>query len=213
MERACGNRVLFFAAMLLVMGFSYRSPTGSISGVIKDQSGAPVPGVPVKLLNASTHVHRTALSDANGTFQFVQLEPGNWSLSAEAPGFKHVSIPAVIVQVDQVTHIEITMHVGDVSEVIEVAAVSPLLEADKSTLSSVIDSRAINSLPLNARQFLDLALLTPGTVPAAPGTQGSGFNSAGARSQSNVYLLDGVSNMDTQQNGPDRKSTRLNSSH
>ena len=202
MERTCGNRVLFLTAMLLVMGFSYRSPTGSISGVIKDLTGAPMPGVPVKLMSAATRAQRTALSDADGAFQFVQLEPGNWSLSAEAPGFKRVNIPAVIVQVDQVTHIEMTMKVGDLSEVIEVAAVSPLLEADKSTLSSVIDSRTITGLPLNARQFLDLALLTPGTVPAAPGTQGSGFNSAGARSQSNVYLLDGVSNMDTQQNGP-----------
>lgn len=202
MERACGNGVLFLTAMLLVMGFSFRSPTGSISGVIKDQSGAPVPGVPIKLLNPATRTHRTTLADANGTFQFVQLEPGNWPLSAEAPGFKRITIPAVIVQVDQVTHIEITMQVGDVSEVIEVAAVSPLLEPDKSTLSSVIDGRTITGLPLNARQFLDLAVLTPGTVPAAPGTQGSGFNAAGARSQSNVYLLDGVSNMDTQQNGP-----------
>src|SRR5512142_3382372 len=133
--------------MLLVMGFSFRSPTGSISGVIKDQSAAPLPGVPVKLLNAATHAHKTALSDANGTFQFVQLEPGNWLVSAEAPGFKRVTIPAVIVQVDQVTDIEITMRVGDVSEVIEVAAVSPLLEPDKSTLSSVIGNRAIKGLP------------------------------------------------------------------
>lgn len=202
METGFGNRVLFLAAMLLVLGFSFRSPTGSISGVIKDPSGASLPGVPVKLLSAATHARRAALSDADGAFQFVQLEPGNWSLSAEVHGFKRVTIPAVIVQVDQVTHVVMTMQLGDVSEVIEVAAVTPLLETDKSTLSAVVDSRTIDSLPLNARQFLDLALLTPGAVPAAPGTQGSGFNSAGARSQSNVYLLDGVSNMDTQQNGP-----------
>ena len=202
MERGFGNCVLFLTAMLLVLGFSFRSPTGSISGVITDPSGAPLPGVPVKLLGAATRAHRTALSDADGTFQFPQLEPGNWSLSAEAPGFKRINVPAVLIQVDQVTHLELTLQVGDVSEVIEVAAVAPLIQSDKSTLSTVVDSRTIGSLPLNARQFLDLALLTPGSVPAAPGTQGSGFNSAGARSQSNVYLLDGISNMDTQQNGP-----------
>lgn len=202
MERGFGKRVLFLTAMLLVLGFSFRSPTGRISGVITDPSGAPLSGVPVKLLSAAAHAHRTALSDADGAFQFVQLEPGNWSLSAEAPGFKGVNVPAVLVQVDQVTHLELTLQVGDVSEVIEVAGVAPLLQTDKSTLSTVVDSQTIDRLPLNARQFLDLALLTPGTVPAAPGTQGSGFNSAGARSQSNVYLLDGISNMDTQQNGP-----------
>src|SRR5258706_7692063 len=188
--------------MLLVLGFSFRSPTGSISGVIKDPSGAPLSGVAVKLLSTTTHALRTTVSDANGAFQFVQLQPGNWSLSAEAPGFKCVAIPAVIVQVDQVTRVEMLMQLGNVAETIEVSAITPLIETGKSTLSTVVDSRAIYSLPLNARQFLDLALLTPGTVPAGPGTQGSGFNSAGAPSQSNVYLLDGISNTDTQQNGP-----------
>ena len=188
--------------MLLVLGFSFRSPTGSISGVSKDPSGAPLSGVAVKLLSTTTRAQRTTVSDANGAFQFVQLQPGNWSLSAEAHGFKCVAIPAVIVQVDQVTRVEMLMQLGNVAETMEVSAITPLIETDKSTLSTVVDGRTIDSLPLNARQFLDLALLTPGTVPAGPGTQGSGFNSAGARSQSNVYLLDGISNTDTQQNGP-----------
>src|SRR6266849_959523 len=69
-------------------------------------------------------------------------------------------------------------------------------------MSNVVDMRTIASMPLNARQFLDLALLTPGTVPAATGTQGGGFNVAGARSQSNIFLIDGVSNQDTQINSP-----------
>lgn len=202
MYRGVFQLVALLTAMLLVLGFSLRSPTGRISGVIKDPSHAPLPGVPVKLVNAATRAQRTALSDANGAFQFVQLAPGNWSLSAEASGFKRITIPAVAVQIDQLTHLEITMQLGDVSESIEVVAATPLLENEKSTLGAYIDSRTIDSLPLNARQFLDLALLTPGAVPAAPGTQGSGFNSAGARSQSNVYLLDGISNIDTQQNGP-----------
>lgn len=88
------------------------------------------------------------------------------------------------------------------TEVVEVSAVATLLESDKSTLSSVIDSRTISNMPLNARQFLDLALLTPGTVPAVTGTQGGGFNVAGARSQSKIFLVDGVSNVDTRINSP-----------
>ena len=92
--------------MLLVLGFSFRSPTGSISGAIKDPSGASLSGVAVKLLSTTTRAQRTTVSDANGAFQFVQLQPGNWSLSAEAPGFKCVAIPSVIVQVDQLTRVE-----------------------------------------------------------------------------------------------------------
>src|SRR4029077_14248898 len=79
-------------------------------------------------------------------------------------------------------------------------AATPLLEADRSTLSNVIDSDVISNMPLNARQYLDLALLTPGVLPSSAGTQGGGFNVSGARSQSNVFLLDGVSNIDTQIN-------------
>jgi hypothetical protein len=67
-------------------------------------------------------------------------------------------------------------------------------------LSNVVDSQVISSMPLNARQYLDLALLTPGVLPSSAGTQGGGFNVSGARSQSNVFLLDGVSNIDTQIN-------------
>jgi len=176
------------------------SPTGSVEGLIKDPSGAPVPGVHVTLLNGKTNVRRFAISDSSGSFQFLQIEPATWSLSAEASGFKRTSIHQTLVQVDQVTRVDISLELGDVSEVVEVSAITPLLESGKSTLSSVVDNRTIANVPLNARQFLDLALLTPGIVPAAPGTQGSGFNSAGARSQSNVYLLDGISNQDTQTN-------------
>ena len=191
--------VLFALATLLSLGFSTRSPAGSISGVIRDPSGAPFPGVRITLLSAATRARRTANSDASGAFQFSQLEPAAWSLSAEATGFKRAEIHSVIVQVDQETHVDLMMQLGAMSEVVDVTAADRAFAHDTSV---VIDRRTIDSLPLNARQFLDLALMTPGTVPAAPGTQAGGFNAAGARSQSNVYLLDGVSNLDTQQNGP-----------
>src|SRR5262249_50022590 len=137
-------------------------------------------------------------SNPQGEFQFLQLAPSTYSLVAEAQGFKKANVSSVLVQVDQVTHAELLLEVGNVTESVLVEGVAPLLESDKSTMSSVVDTRTIGSMPLNARQFLDLALLTPGAVPSQPGQQGGGFNVAGARSQSNLYLLDGVSNMDTQ---------------
>ena len=189
-------------ATVLALGLGAGSPTGGISGVIRDPSGAPFPGVRVTVVSATTRAQRTTASDANGVFQFVQLEPADWSISAEAAGFKRAAIELVIVQVDQVTRLDVVMQLGATSEVVNVTAVDRLFERATSTLSTVVDRRTIAGLPLNARQFLDLALLTPGAVPAGPGTQGSGFNVAGARSQSNVYLLDGISNLDTQQNAP-----------
>ena len=200
MKRSFCHSLICLTAILFSLGFSAVSPTGSISGTIKDPSGAPFPGVQLTLASAATGAKRTAVTDANGRFQFLQMEPALWSLTAEAVGCKRATIP-VVVQVDQVTHVQVAMQLGNVTEVVEVtAAFTPLLERDKSTVSIVTDSSAISGLPLNGRQFLDLALLTPGVIPAAPGTQGNGFSVAGARSQSNVYLLDGISNQDTQQN-------------
>jgi len=177
------------------------SPTGSINGFVKDQSGAMISGGKLTLTNMSTNAKLEAESDSNGGFQFLQLAPAMYSLRVEAAGFKKVVIDNIVVQVDQITHLEPSLQVGSVAETIEVSGGAiPLLESDRSTLSNVVDSQVISNMPLNARQYLDLALLTPGVLPSAAGTQGGGFNVAGARSQSNVFLLDGVSNIDTQVN-------------
>jgi len=175
------------------------SPTGSITGFVKDPTGALIPGVKVTLTNTSTNAQLSTISNENGGFQFPQLAPAGYSLVVESPGFKR-SIVNVVVQVDQITRVDVVLQVGDIAQEVEVRAVAPLLESDKSTLSSVVESRTIANVPLNARQFLDLALITPGVLPSSAGAQGGGFNVAGARSQSNNFLLDGVSNVDTQIN-------------
>jgi hypothetical protein len=176
------------------------SPVGSVAGVVKDASGAVVPQVKLTLTSTATNSHLTVLTNPEGEFQFLQLPPATYKLTAEASGFKKETVASVLVQVDQITHVDLTLEVGNVTETVQVEAASPILETDKTTLSSVVDSTNIANLPLNGRQSLDLALITPGVVPTAAGTQVLSFNVAGARSQSNIYLLDGVSNMDTQVN-------------
>src|SRR5712692_4156347 len=179
----------------------WASPAGSLTGFAKDPSGAFVPGVKITLTNIATNTQLTTMTDGSGAYQFPQLPPATYSLAAEATGFKKASIASVLVEVDQITRADIALEVGNVTEVVEVEGAATLLEADKSTLSSVVDSRTIANMPLNARQFLDLALLTPGVQPAAAGTVG-GFNVAGARSQSNIFLIDGISNLNTVTNAP-----------
>ena len=193
---------LVVAALLFPSAFLLASPVGSISGIVKDPSGALIPSVKLTLTNTDTNARLGAVTNTSGEFQFLQLPPANYSLTAENPGFKRATVSSILVQVDQVTHVEVALEVGNVSESVMVEAVAPLLESDKSTISSVVDTRTIANMPLNARQYLDLALLTPGAVPSQPGQQGGGFNVAGARSQSNNFLLDGVSNIDTQIGSP-----------
>ena len=116
------------------------SPTGSIAGSVKDQSGALISGAKLTLINTSTNARQEAVSDSNGSYQFLQLTPAVYSLHVEAAGFKKVVEDGIVVQVDQITHLDATLQIGSVAETIEVsAAATPLLEADRSTLSNVID--------------------------------------------------------------------------
>src|SRR5881396_697452 len=166
---------------LLSAAAAFGSPVGSVSGSVKDSTGAMMPGVKLTLINSATNAQLAGSTNSNGEFQFLQLAPAPYALVAENAGFKKTTVSSIVVQVDQVTHVEIVLEVGNVAESVQVEASAPLLENDKSTISSVVDTRTIASMPLNARQYLDLALLTPGAVPSQPGQQGGGFNMAGAR--------------------------------
>ena len=185
--------------VLFCGAWAVASPTGSVVGVVKDPTGALIPGVKITATNRATGAQLSGTSNEIGRFEFPQLAPASYSLVAEYAGFKRTIVTAVV-EVDQITHLDLVLQVGDVVQEVEVAEVSPILETDKSTMSSVVESRTISQLPLNARQYLDLALTAPGVLPSAAGVQGGGFNVSGARSQSNVFLLDGVSNVDTQVN-------------
>lgn len=187
---------------ILSAGLASASPVGKIAGSIHDASGAPVAHAKVTIVSASQAHKESVEPDVSGLFEFLDLSPGSWIVTVEAAGFRRFSRTAVVVQVDQITHVVITLEVGDLSQTVEVSGAMLLLEKDRPTSATVFDERLIPNLPLNARQYLDLAVFAPGVVPAAPGTQGNGFNSSGIRSQSNVYLLDGISNMDTQTNQP-----------
>src|SRR5438552_2615692 len=191
------SMILLWTFVMFGAGWLWASPTGSVTGFVKDPSGAVIVGAKITLANAATNARLIALTGASGAYFFPQLPPATYSLVAEAAGFNKAGIPNVLVEVDQITRADLALQVGGVSETIEVSAAAPLLQSDKSTLSSVVDSRTISNMPLNTRQFLDLALLTPGVVPAATGAVG-GFAVAGARSTSNVTQIDGVADMDAQ---------------
>ena len=184
------------ASALSIFGAS----VGTVGGTIKDATGAVVPNVKLTLVSTTTNTAATSSTNREGEYQFIQLVPATYALTAEIGGFKKISISSVLVQVDQNTRVDLTLEIGNTGESVTVGDVAPILENDKTTLSSVVDSNSISNLPLNGRQALDIALVTPGVNPTATGTQVLSFNVAGARSQSNVYLWDGVSNMDTQVN-------------
>src|SRR5260370_25856805 len=109
-------------------------------GFAKDASGAFAPGVKITLTNSATNSQLIVATDANGEFQFPQLAPSTYSVAVEAKGFKR-AISNAVVQVDQITHVEVTLEVGDITQSVQVESSAPLLESAKTTLSSVVDIR------------------------------------------------------------------------
>src|SRR4051794_829883 len=148
-------RVLFLS--ILVAAALYGGPVGAVVGYVRDPSGGSVAGAAVALRNSATGEQRSLVSGARGEFEFLLLAPGNWTLTAKSPQFEMAQVSGVAVLVDQVTRVDILLKLGDLHEVTTVSAPELGIDPDKSTPGVVIDNLRISRLPLNGRQFLDIA--------------------------------------------------------
>jgi hypothetical protein len=166
--------VLSLAVLLSVSSiYSHAQSTyGSIAGSLTDASGASVTDANVTLTNLGTSEKRTQSSGSDGLFTFVNLFAGQYRVDIEKQGFKHYVRSAITVEVQQSTHIDAVLQVGEVSQVVEVVSETPLLQAETSSLGTVVDEREANELPLNGRNIYNLATVTPSVIPQGS-TQGS----------------------------------------
>ena len=177
---------------------------GSIRGNVTDSSRTPLSGAPIKLTHTDTDESRIAKSGDHGEFIVSVLPPGSYRVEVEQGGFKRYS-RLVTLQVNQELRLDISLEVGPITEEIVVTAPETSLRKDSPSIGSVIENRQITGLPLDGRNFLELTLLVPGAVPAAPGSASSArgdvaFNINGSREDSNSFLLDGVYNFDPKLN-------------
>jgi len=166
--------VLSLGVLLLMpfMDVHAQSTYGSISGLVTDQSGAAVSGATVNLTNIGTSEKRTETSGDDGHFTFVNLFPGQYRIDIEKQGFKHFGRPGITVQVQQDTHIDVPLTVGQVTETVEVNADVPLLQTESSSLGQVVEQRKADELPLNGRNIFNLITVSPAAV-AQGGSGGS----------------------------------------
>jgi hypothetical protein len=142
-----------------------QSTYGAIAGSITDNSGAAVTEARVTLMNVGTSEKHTQSSGSDGLFTFVNLFPGQYRIDIEKEGFKHFVRTSVTVDVQQTTHIDATLQVGQVSETVEVTAETPLFQPETSSLGTVVDQREANELPLNGRNIFNLTTITPSVIP------------------------------------------------
>ncbi len=171
--------------------------TGSIVGTVKDPSGAVVPNANVTVNDVEHGQTFNMKTNTEGEFVASPLRVGRYTVTVEQAGFKKaVSVP-VDLDVQQRAVLNIVLQVGKISESVVVSSEAPLLETETSELGQVVDSQRVANLPLNGRNFAQLALLAAGTAPSEPGArdeQSYGFSAGGARSLQNNFLLDGIDN-------------------
>src|SRR6202051_3644290 len=160
--------VLVLASTLCLYG---QSTYGTVDGTVVDPSGATIAAAQVTLTNTGTQENHTQTTGDQGTFQFVNVIPGAYRLDVEKPGFKHYKHENVIVEVQQDTHIDAALTVGQQSETVEVTAETTLLQAETSSLGQVVDQRKADELPLNGRNIFNLIIISPAAV--AQGGSGS----------------------------------------
>jgi outer membrane receptor protein involved in Fe transport len=185
-----------FSAALLA-----QTNSGEIVGTVHDPQGAVVPGATVTVTNIATGLARTAATPDNGSFRFPVLPPGIYTLTAEKSGFTSAKIERVQVQVDEITTTDVALALGQSSQTITVESSVALTDTETAHLGEVIQQTQVTSLPLNGRNFAQLAQLSAGVSASGGGggQQGgeggsSGYSSNGQRSTSNNFMVDGIDN-------------------
>jgi hypothetical protein len=139
--------------------------TASITGLVKDQTGAVLPGATVLLANVETGIQRTTLTNDEGYYTLQLLRPGDYRISVQAIGFKPIVRSGIKLEVQQIARIDFAMELGELTQEINVTGAAPLLEQESSSLGEVIQGRKVEDLPLNGRNPLALVALVPGVVP------------------------------------------------
>ena len=201
-------RILLTIAFIALVNFasvsiSAQTATATLVGRVVDEREAVVPGVKITLTQTANGQERTVITNEAGDFVFLLLPAGSYRLTAERAGFQKLLWREVDLQVDQRASLNLTLKAGQVSETVEVNDQASILQTETASVGTVISQEKIIRLPLNGREFQQLALLVPGAVPAAQGSSLSfrgGFNVGGSRESSNQFLLDGADNNNSSAN-------------
>jgi hypothetical protein len=203
-------RTQFAAAAILTMvclSASAQVERASIVGTVTDKSGAVVPEAIVRVTSETTNTTLEVTTGDSGNYSAPNLVPGSYTVTTAKPGFSRAVVKGFVVQVGQAARLDFTLDVGSVDATVEVAATAPLLQTEDSAVGQVIAPEPIAALPLNGRNFVQLAILAPGVSGldyAQPNTINSGrrpdelrpggtaLQANGVRSYLNQVLVDGI---------------------
>ena len=209
--RSLGNRVLVCGLVLLaplaMSNAAVAQTTSAIRGIVQDQEGAVIPGVKVSARHLETNLSRFAMTGDDGRFVLPELRVGQYEVRAERSGFRERVRAPIPVVLGEAAVINIMLEAAGVAERVEIVGGEPLVNVQTGELSYLVGESAIRNLPLNGRNYTDLALLQPGVVAfphrdfGSVVAHGLGVSVNGQDPRSNVYLLDGTIQNDFT-NGP-----------
>jgi hypothetical protein len=196
-----GLALCFGLAMMIgLVGIAYAQAgsTGAISGTVKDEKGAAVPGAAIEIINVVTGItERTATSDGNGNFGATQLRPGTYKLIVTAAGFSKAELPDVKVNVTETTTVNVPLKVGQISETVTVTGGATEVQLTSATTGQTLSDQTIRNLPLATGNFLTLLTLSSGANTElfqsdALGRGAVTINVNGQRPVNNNYQLEGI---------------------
>src|SRR5499426_157713 len=167
-----------------------QTAAGEITGVVKDQAGAAVPGATVTITSTRTNYQRVAVSTSDGVYTAASLAPGEYRVDVQLTGFKPVRREGVRLETGETARIDFDLTVGDLQEQVTVVADSPIMRSETGSLGTVVENQQVMQLPLNGRLFIMLASIVPG-VALPPNSPLPRIN--GGRPRTNEYLFDGIS--------------------
>ena len=182
------RNVVLIAFLFLIQALAFgQGFRGSMAGSVADSTGGAVPGADVKIVNKGTGLTRNVPTGGAGDFSFPDLDPGIYTVTATKTGFQ-VFTQEIEVAAGKVASLPITLGISSQTQTVEVQAAAATLETNDAVLNAVVDTRAVNEIPLNGRDFTQLLRLTPGYNDTG--------STNGARTNQNNWQIDGADNND-----------------
>ncbi len=207
--RHAGFVALLILLLIAPVSFVYAQSNATLRGAVNDETGASVPKAKIVIHNQDTGVDRNTVSDEEGNYQVPGLPVGMYRVEVSAQGFQTVIITDLRLDVSSTVVKNVQLKVGATTQQVTITAEAPVIQAGSITVGQTINQRTVQDIPLNGRHFVDLTLLTPGTVmPPANGFltaplrgQGAfGVNTAGQREDTVNYMINGINLNDEVQN-------------
>jgi len=193
LARLCVLAVFIFTLAIGVFAQS-QATTGNIEGRVLDPKEAAVPGATVTVANQQTGLEKTATSDSEGNYRIILLPPGPYTVRANGQGFAQTELRDVTVTVGGKTTLDLALSISGTSETVLVSSEAPVVETTRTSVSTTIDQRSIENLPINGRNFQDFATLSPGVIRDP---RGGDLSVGGQRGTFNSLQVDGVDNNNT----------------